>query len=80
MSIGGNMILLSEILYTPGGNIMRSEDVQLVNLINQLVLHSVMHEFGVRFHTHLFQDSGAVSADCAVAQRKNVRNLTGRPA
>ena len=78
MSIGGNMIVLSEILYTPTGNIMMSEDVQLGNLINQLVLHSVMHELGVRFHTHLFQDPGAVSADCAVAQGKNVGNLTGR--
>jgi len=78
MSIGGNMIVLSEILYTPIGNIVMNEDVQLRNLVNQLVLHSVVHELGVRFHTHLFQDPGAVSADCAVAQRKNVRNLTGR--
>ena len=32
-------------------------------LFDELVLHGVVHEFGVVFHAHLFKDAGAVGAD-----------------
>src|ERR1700737_478792 len=47
-------------------------------LLDQSVLDRVASEFGVTLHFHLFEDSCAVSADGAYAQREYVCNFADR--
>ena len=49
-----------------------------LDLIYQFVLDGMVGKFRVRPHSHFFQDSRAVSADGAVAQREQPGNFADR--
>ena len=48
-----------------------------ISLIDQALLQGIVDEFRIRFHLHLAQDTGAMSADSFDAQGKDVGDVRG---